>query len=48
MCSSDLAVEEIHHEQVVRRTEVTALEIGAAIPANDFQMEISSDARHIY
>ena len=43
-----LAVEEIHHEQVVRRTEVTALEIGAAIPANDFQIEIPSDARHIY
>jgi hypothetical protein len=43
-----LAVNEIHHDQLVRSTTVTALAIDAAIPASEFVLEIPGDARKIY
>ena len=43
-----LAVNEIHHDQLVRSTTVTALAIDAAIPASEFVIEIPGDARKIY
>ena len=43
-----LAVNELHNDQLVRSTTVTALAIDAAIPASEFVIEIPSDARKIY
>ena len=43
-----LAVNENHHDQLVRSTTVTALAIDAAIPASEFVLEIPGDARKIY
>ena len=43
-----LAVNELHHDQLVRSTTVTALAIDAAIPASEFVLEIPGNARRIY
>ena len=43
-----LAVNELHNDQLVRSTTVTALAIDAAIPASEFVLEIPGDARKIY
>jgi outer membrane lipoprotein-sorting protein len=43
-----LAVNELHSDQLVRSTAVTALAIDAAIPASEFVVEIPGDAHRIY
>ena len=43
-----LAVNELHNDQLVRSTTVTALAIDAAIPASEFVIEIPGNARKIY
>lgn len=43
-----LAINELHHDQLVRSTTVTALAIDAAIPASEFVLEIPSNAFRIY
>jgi hypothetical protein len=43
-----LVVDELHHNQVVRSTTVTALALDVVIPASEFIIEIPGDARKIY
>lgn len=43
-----LVVDELHHDQLVRSTSVTALTIDGLIPVGDFSLEVPGDARKIY